>query len=153
MSTVTIKRTDSSDAGFRSLINQLNADLRERNGNIMDIYDGHNLIGQIDTVVVACLDNQPVGCGCFKHYDDDSVEIKRMFVRPDARGNGISRMILNELEAWAKSLGFSYTVLETGGKQSEALGLYKRAGYINIPTYPPYVDLPDSICFKKSLKA
>ena len=151
MGTVTIKRTNSSDADFRSLINQLDADLRERNGDIMDIYDGHNIIEQIDTVVIAYLDNQPAGCGCFKNYDNDSVEIKRMFVRHEARGNGISLTVLNELEVWAQSLGFGHTVLETGNKQTEALGLYKRAGYLNIPTYPPYVGLPDSICFRKSL--
>jgi len=151
MSTIKLKRTDSSNADFRLLIKELDADLRERNGDVMDVYDGHNVIEQIETVVIAYIDDRPAGCGCFKHYNDDSVEIKRMYVRPDSRGKGISRRILNELEAWAKSLGFVYVVLETGSKQQEALGLYKRAGYTNIPSYPPYIGLPDSICFKKSL--
>lgn len=133
------------------LVKELDADLRERNGDVMDVYDGHNVIEQIDTVVIAYLDGRPAGCGCFKNYDTNSVEIKRMYVRPEARGKSISRMVLNELEMWAKSLSFTYVVLETGSKQQEALGLYKRAGYTNIPSYPPYIDLPDSICFKKSL--
>lgn len=152
MDTVNLKRTDSSNADFRMLVKELDSDLRERNGDVMDVYDGHNIIEQIDTVVIAYLGGVPAGCGCFKNYSDDSVEIKRMFVRPLARGKGISRMILDELEAWARSLGFDHVVLETGSKQLEALGLYNRAGYTNIPSYPPYIDLPDSICFKKSLK-
>jgi len=151
MGIITLKRTDSSDTDFRLLINELDADLRQRNGDVMDIYDGHNVIEQIDTVVIAYLEDRPAGCGCFKNYSGDTVEIKRMYVRPGARGKGISRMILTELENWAKSLGFRYVVLETGTKQQEALGLYNRAGYSNIPSYPPYIDLPDSICFKKSL--
>ena len=151
MDTLNLKRTDSSDPDFRLLIKELDADLRERNGDVMDVYDGHNVIEQIDTVVIAYLGTNPAGCGCFKNYDTDSVEVKRMYVRPYARGKGISRMILSDLENWAKSLGFAYVVLETGSKQQEALGLYKRAGYTNIPSYPPYIDLPDSICFKKSL--
>ena len=153
MGAVPLKRTNSSDADFRLLIKELDADLRERNGDIMDVYDGHNVIEQIDTVVIAYLDNRPAGCGCFKNYSNDTAEVKRMYVRPGARGKGISRMILNELENWAKSLGFTYVVLETGSKQQEALGLYNRAGYNNIPSYPPYIDLPDSICFKKDLTA
>ncbi|MES2111776.1 MAG: GNAT family N-acetyltransferase [Bacteroidota bacterium] len=151
MGTITLKRTDSGDTDFRLLIKELDTDLRQRNGDVMDIYDGHNVIEQIDTVVIAYLDGRPLGCGCFKNYRNDTVEIKRMYVRPGARGKGISRMILTELENWAKSLGFRYVVLETGTKQQEALGLYNRAGYSNIPSYPPYIDLPDSICFKKSL--
>lgn len=151
MSIPTLKRTHSGDADFRMLIKELDNDLRELNGDIMDVYDGHNVIDQIDTVVIAYQGDLPAGCGCFKKYGDNTVEIKRMYVRPNARGKGISKMILNELEAWAKSLGFAYVVLETGSKQQQALGLYNRAGYVNIPAYPPYIDLPDSICFKKSL--
>ncbi len=153
MSIPTLKRTYSGEADFRMLIKELDNDLRKRNGDIMDVYDGHNVIGHIDTVVIAYLGSIPAGCGCFKKYSDDTAEIKRMYVRPNARGKGLSRMILNELEAWAKSLGFAYVVLETGSKQREALGLYKRAGYVNIPAYPPYIDLPDSVCFKKNLTA
>jgi GNAT superfamily N-acetyltransferase len=151
MSTATLKRTNSGDTDFRLLIKELDADLRDRNGDVMDVYDGHNVIEQIDTVVIAYLNDHPAGCGCFKNYNDSTVEIKRMYVRPDARGKGISRMILTGLENWAKSLGFAHVVLETGSKQQEALGLYNRAGYTNIPSYPPYIDLPDSVCFKKSL--
>ncbi|MDN3579699.1 GNAT family N-acetyltransferase [Mucilaginibacter flavus] len=152
MNIINLKRTNSDDLDFRNLVSQLDADLRERNGEMMDIYDQHNVIEKIDTVVIAYLNNQPAGCGCFKPFDAEAVEIKRMFVQPAARGNAISKKVLAELETWARELGFIYTVLETGAKQVEALSLYPKSGYVLIAKYGPYVDLPDSICFRKSLK-
>jgi putative acetyltransferase len=152
MNTLILQRTNSSNPQFRTLVNELDQHLRIRNGEIMDIYDQHNVIENIDTVVIACLENVPVACGCFKPFDEESVEIKRMFVKEEARGKGISLTVLTELENWARELCLNYTVLETGVKQIEALGLYPKAGYVDIPRYGPYVDLPDSICFRKSLK-
>ncbi|CAM3927893.1 Acetyltransferase (GNAT) family protein [Pedobacter westerhofensis] len=151
MKTITLRRTNSDNPDFRALITELDADLRLRNGDLMNIYDQHNVIEKIDTVVVAYIDEVPAGCGCFKTYDNETVEIKRMFVRPQARGNGISRKVLTELEAWARELKTTYAVLETGSKQLEALSLYPKAGYLPIPKYGPYIDLPESICFKKVL--
>jgi GNAT superfamily N-acetyltransferase len=151
MNPIHLTRTNSDNPDFRTLISELDADLRDRNGEMMDIYDQHNVIEKIDTVVIAYMNGEPAGCGCFKPFDSESAEIKRMFVRPNARGNGISTMVLQELENWGRELGYQYTVLETGTKQVEALGLYPKAGYILIPKYGPYVDLPDSICFRKAL--
>jgi putative acetyltransferase len=151
MSVTQLKRTNSNDTDFKTLVAELDHDLRLRNGEMMDIYDNYNLIEENYTVIIAYLNSAPAGCGCFKQYDPSTIEVKRMFVRPEARGNGISKLILNELENWARELGFNEVVLETGGKQTEALGLYPRAGYQLIPNYEPYVDLPDSICFKKAL--
>ena len=146
-----LKRTTSTDDDFRFLVNQLDAELREMYADLMNTYDQHNLIEHIDTVVVAYLNDIPVGCGCFKPFDAEAVEIKRMFVAKIARGNGISRFILSGLESWAQELGSNYTVLETGIKNLEALALYQKSGYINIPNYGPYINLPDSICFRKTL--
>lgn len=151
MKTISLIRTNSDHAHFRKLVGELDADLRARNGDMMDIYDQHNIIEHNDTVVIAYLDDEPAGCGCFKLYDAESVEIKRMFVRSAARGYGISKQVLTELENWARELGFSSAVLETGSLQVEALALYNKAGYQSIPQYGVYVGLPDSVCFKKSL--
>jgi putative acetyltransferase len=151
MKSITLKRTNSDNPDFRSLINELDADLRSRNGDVMNIYDQHNLIAKIDTVVIAYMDGTPAGCGCFKTFDNETAEIKRMFVKPEARGNSISKMVLNALESWAHELQIKYMVLETGSKQIEALILYPKSGYMPVPKYGPYIDLPDSICFKKVL--
>jgi putative acetyltransferase len=151
MNSAYFKRTTSDDPDFSVLIKDLDDDLRIRNGLIMDIYDKYNKIEAIDTVIVAYLDSEPIACGCFKPFAADTIEIKRMYVKPQARGMGFSKKILSQLEEWAAELGFTYSVLETGSKQTEALGLYPKAGYEQIPKYGPYVDLPDSICFRKSL--
>jgi len=64
---------------------------------------------------------------------------------------GITKLVLKEFENWAKELKTTFMVLETGARQVEALSLYPKAVYMPIPKYGPYIDLPDSICFKKVL--
>ena len=105
----------------------------------------------IDTLIVAYVDNQAAGCGCFKKLDDTTVEIKRMFVKPTHRGRGIAIRILTELEAWAKSLNYDATQLETGIKQTEAIGLYGKLGYIVIDNYGQYAGNENSVCMRKKL--
>ena len=148
---VNLKRTDSHDPDFQILIAELDVNLREIYDQLMDVYDEHNVIEELDTVVVAYVDDEPAGCGCFKHFNEDAAELKRMFVRKNFRGQGISGLILAELEAWAKEKNHIVTVLETGEKNIEALGLYRKSGYSPMPNYGPYVNLRSSFCFRKRL--
>ncbi|SEO31177.1 Acetyltransferase (GNAT) family protein [Mucilaginibacter gossypiicola] len=151
MKTTILKRTNSDNPDFRLLITELDADLRLRNGEMMDFYDHHNIIEKNNTVVLAYIDDKPAGCGCFKPFDAESIEVKRMFVRPDARGNGISKTVLAELETWAREQGFKFAVLESASKQVEAHSLYLKSGYERILNYGQYEGLPYSFCFKKPL--
>lgn len=146
-----LKRTNSDNPHFRHLVPALDAELRSHYKEKQDEYDKHNVIEFIDTVVVAYKDDMPVGCGCFKKFDTDAVEIKRMFVKKDFRGQGIAFAILKQLEEWAMETGYSFTMLETGNKQIEAINLYKKMGYTPVPCYGPYVNLSASICMKKAL--
>ena len=93
-----------------------------------------------------------VGCGCFKPYSANAVEIKRMYVKTENRGKGISKQILTELENWALELGFTHSILETGPKQPEAIGLYIKSGYSRIENFGQYAAMPNSICFSKTIK-
>ncbi len=145
-------RATSDNEDFKHLIILLDQQLNERNGAIQSSYTRFNVIAAIDTVVIAKFDNHPVGCGCFKQFDKNAVEIKRMFVKPEHRGTGIATRILSELETWAAGLGFSRSVLETGKKQLEAINLYKKSGYAQIENYGPYVGMENSVCFAKKLK-
>jgi putative acetyltransferase len=70
---------------------------------------------------------------------------------PDNRGKGIAAQILNELEKWAKELNYKKCVLETGHKQPEAIALYKKNGYKQIPNYGQYIGIENSVCFEKLL--
>src|SRR5258708_38341574 len=122
---IILKRTNSSNPDFRNLITLLDEELHSKYGDLQSEYDRYNHIIDINTVAIAYHDQIAVGCGCFKQIDDTSVEIKRMFVKPDERGHGIASSILTGLELWAKETGFSYSILETGNKQHEAIALYQ----------------------------
>ena len=148
---VTVKRTTNSDKDFQALIVELDKDLQGRYGAAQQEYDQYNKVSTIDTVVVVYHENKPVGCGCFKEFDDQSVELKRMFVAEDQRGKGIGAGVIKELEDWARELGYKYMVLETGTKQTEAIHLYQKKGYAVTPKYGQYVDMEFSICMKKAL--
>ena len=83
--------------------------------------------------------SKAVGCGAFKKYDDETVEIKRMFVRPENRGQGIGVEILKRIGKMGKrEIDFKSAVLETGKKQPEAIRLYQKTGYELIPNYGQY---------------
>jgi len=146
-----IIRTDSDNADFRELVRLLDADLAIRDGADHGFYAQFNKVDAIKNGVVAYRDEIAVGCGAFKKYDEESVEIKRMFVRPENRGQGIAVEVLKELEKWAGESGFEFAVLETGKKQPEAIRLYEKSGYALIPNYGQYEGIENSVCMKKSL--
>ena len=146
-----IIRTDSNNSDFQSLVRLLDADLAIRDGDMHGYYAQYNKIDAIKNAVVAYDGETAVGCGAFKPFDDDSVEIKRMYVRPENRGMGIAVEVLKELENWAAELDFKAAVLETGKKQPEAIRLYEKSGYELIPNYGQYIGLENSVCMKKSL--
>lgn len=148
---VTICRTNSENKDFLNLVFELDKDLAKRNGNTNDFFAQFNKTDLIKNVVVAISDNTPAGCGAMKLYDQSAMEIKRMFVQPDMRGNGIAVAVLRELETWAKELGYKKCVLETGNQMPEAIRLYQKTGYQIIPNYRPYENVASSICFEKVL--
>lgn len=146
-----LRRTSSNDKDFHSLVEELNKDLGERYGDLQNFYNRFNAIQNLPTVVIAYYDEEPVGCGCFKKFDDESVEIKRMYVSNEQRGKGIGAAILMELEKWAAELKVGSLVLETGNNQPEAVHLYGKMGYTIIPNYGQYSGMKSSICMKKEL--
>ena len=151
MSISRIIRTNSQDEQFVALVRLLDADLRIRDGEEHDFYAAYNKIDSIAHVVVAYFEDIAVGCGAIKKFADGTIEIKRMYVRPEQRGKGIAGEVLRELESWAVELGFGEAVLETGKKQPEAIRLYEKSGYNLIPNYGQYQGVDNSVCMKKSL--
>lgn len=104
---------------------------------------------QLDNVLVVYENSEAVGCGAFKEFDENTAEIKRMFVHPNHRNKGIAKLVLNELELWANDLGFTSFVLETSPKLTSAIDLYEKTGYQLIPNYGQYIGVENSICMKK----
>jgi GNAT superfamily N-acetyltransferase len=106
-----------------------------------------------DTVLVTLVgyaDERPVAHALLRRLGDE-VEIKRMFVAPDARGLGASRALMGALEDAAREAGAARIVLHTGDRQVAAVRTYERHGYTPIPIYEPYVGMPASLCFEKVL--
>jgi GNAT superfamily N-acetyltransferase len=143
---INLIRTDSEDTDFRTLVALLDADLAVRDGAEHSFYSQFNKIALIRNIVVAYIDGEAVGCGAFKEYVPETVEIKRMFTKPEHRGKRIAAEVLTELEFWAAELGYKEFVLETGKKQPEAIRLYERSGYEVIPNYGQYIGVKNSVC-------
>jgi len=133
-----LKRTNSDDINFINLVALLDRDLKIRDGEDHTFYNQFNKIDKIKHAIVYYENDIAVGCGAFREKENDTVEIKRMFVNPDYRKRGIAAAVLKELENWAAELNYTYTILETGKKQPEAISLYQKSGYTIIPNYPPY---------------
>ncbi len=145
-------RTNSSNDDFRMLIQALDEDLYLRNGEIQLAYRQYNQVDHVDHVIVIYVDGKPVGCGCFKKFDTETVEMKRMFVLPEMRGKHLAAGLLRELEKWAVEEGNTKAVLETGLRQVEAIRLYTVASYVLTENYGQYIGMEDSICYRKNLK-
>ena len=150
---IVLRRTNSVDPHFQALVADLDKDLWARYPAIQQNFTPFNNIDESARVVVAYDDDLPVGCGCFRPMDDKvTFEVKRMYVKPESRGMGIAKLILSELEEWGKEEGFILANLETGNNQPEALAVYARARYKQIPNYPPYTHIAESICMSKKLR-
>jgi len=151
MSTLRLIRTHSDNTDFRTLVALLDKDLAIRDGDDHTFYAQFNKVDTIKEVVVAYQHDIPVGCGAIKPFADQTVEVKRMFVHPDYRKQGIAAQILGELETWAKALGHTQCILETGKKQPEAIALYQKTGYQITPNYGQYIGVENSVCMSKEL--
>lgn len=146
-----ILRTTSENLDFQKLVKQLDDYLAIMDGDEHSFYDQYNKIDLLKNCIVIFEDETAVACGSIKAFDEQSMEIKRMFTLPEMRGKGIASKILNQLENWTKELGFSKTILETGIKQTEAIALYEKCGYKIIPNYGQYSGIENSVCYEKSL--
>jgi putative acetyltransferase len=95
------------------------------------------------------IDGVAVGCGAIVVAPEYG-EVKRMFVHPSARGQGVAQRLLGMLEAEALARGCRRFMLETGPSQPEAIGLYQRLGYRVRGPYGDYRDDPLSVFMEKS---
>jgi putative acetyltransferase len=146
-----LKRTDAKNEDFIELVRMLDSQLEVINGDDHGFFDQYNKLDAINHAIVAYLEGRPVGCGAIKKMDDESMEVKRMYVREELRSRGIASAILKELEAWSKELGFLYCVLETGKMMDDAVYLYRKNNYTITENYGQYIGVESSVCMKKTL--
>ncbi len=151
---VTIARESLSTPVARELVEALDAELLGRYPD-----EGDGFFNLVDDDVsegkgaffVAWRSGLSVGCGAIRTLDVHSVEVKRMYVIPEARGFGVGRAMLEALEREALVLGRSRICLETGMRQPEAIALYRRHGYVDVPRFGDYPDSPLSLWLGKTL--
>ncbi len=144
------ERPDSIDA--QQLIGELDALLAplypaaSRHG-----YAVEKLLSEGVTFFIARVDGTAAGCGGIQLVGTDYGELKRMYVRPGFRGQGLGVALLEHLAAYAREHGVSLLRLETGIHQTDAIRLYERWGFSRIPPFGPYFEDPLSICYEKRI--
>lgn len=149
--TITAERPDSPDASL--LVGALDAELEplyareSRHG-----YSVERLVAEGVDFFVLRRDGVPAGCGGIK-LEGSYAELKRMYVRPQFRGMGLSKRMLEHLSIHAQSKGISLLRLETGIHQHAAIALYERAGFRQVPPFGPYREDPVSLCYERNLFA
>jgi GNAT superfamily N-acetyltransferase len=149
--TITIAEEPFSAPDSRELLQELITDLIRR-------YRGDDHPSEppspldVESFLVARDDaGRPLGCVALHRRDDASFEIKRMYVRPEARGRGVADRLLAEIETRARALGATKIKLETGLAQPEAMAVYERNGYEPIEGYGDYADSPQSRSYARDL--
>jgi putative acetyltransferase len=101
------------------------------------------------TFLVVRAGEEAIGCGALLRDPRGWGEVKRMYARPDARGRGIGKRVLAELESLARATGLPLLRLETGIHNTEALALYRRAGFRECEAFGDYGPDPLSVFMEK----
>jgi putative acetyltransferase len=153
---ITIEQVCKPTPELRALISELDAVLNaayephQRHGlAIAQLFEPHVRF------FLARLDGAAVACGGVALFDGYA-EVKRMYTRPDARGRGVAKAVLRRLEEEARTSGKTVLRLETGHYQTEAVGLYRRAGFTSCGAFGHYAQMPAhkielSLFFEKPL--
>ena len=150
MATISAERPDSADA--RVLIGELEAQLgplyprESRHG-----YSVQKLIKERVAFFLIRNNGTAVGCGGIQLFGTEYGELKRMYVRPEFRGLGFARLMLDHLVTYARSRGVRFLRLETGIHQLAAIRLYERAGFQSIPPFGEYREDPLSRFYEKRI--
>lgn len=152
MRAIELKVVPPDNADLQLLIEKLDAEMDK-------LYPAEGIFG-VDftnprvaemTFCVAYVNSTPAGCGALKPLGGGTAELKRFFVESSFRGRGIASLILDFVEGKAREAGISVMRLETGPKQPDAIGLYRKFGYREIEAYGEYVGCEHSYCMEKKL--
>jgi GNAT superfamily N-acetyltransferase len=157
---IEIRRIEYGTPAAAALLEQMDAEMGALYANIRETRDP-----AMGALVTAALEVHPdemvatvgafdgdelVGHAALRPFED-ALEVKRVIVRADHRGQGISKQLMLELEAIARERGVTSMILQTGNLQTEAITLYERIGYVPIERFGAYAQIPFFLCFGKTL--
>ncbi len=147
-------RTDGKNEDFIENCRLLDMDLDRRVGKQIkrEKYEKFNQLDEIRETIVVYDHGRAVGGGAIRRYDDETVELKRVFVHNEYQGQGIGSRLVSLLIEWAAELGYRRMILETGELLAESCAVYKKLGFAVIPNYGPYADMPESLCMAKTIQ-
>lgn len=148
-----IKFVDADNADLIALVEELDVFFHAGWGETAERYKQYHVLSGMACAVVAYIDGQPAGCGCWRPFDAVTAEIKRMYVRPDYRRQGVAAAVMETVEKHAAATGCHRAVLETGADMPEALAFYQKNGYQIVPNYGDFVDDEICVCMEKALKS
>lgn len=145
--------TDGQNSDFAGLCILLDESLEKLAGHMIDRtqYRQYNTLEKIHDVVLVYDGAMPVACAGFRQYSQGVAEVKRVFVREEYRGRGISKAMMALIEEKALEKGFTALILETGAPLLTAISLYTNLGYQIIDNYGPYAHMTQSVCMRKNL--
>lgn len=147
-------RTDGKNEDFIENCRLLDMDLDRRVGRQIkrEKYAKFNQLDEIREAIVVYDHGRAVGGGAIRRYDDETVELKRVFVHNEYQGQGIGSRLVSLLIEWAAQLGYRRMILETGELLAESCAVYRKLGFAVIPNYGPYADMPESLCMAKTIQ-
>ena len=149
--TITEERPDSTSA--LQLLSQLDADLQSHPypPQSRHAFSVEKLLRDEVAFFVTRYQDEPAGCGGVKIFPSEYGEVKRMYVRPEHRGLGLGKAMLDYLAEYAQRRGVDTLRLETGIYQVEAVGLYERYGFLRRAPFGEYREDPLSVYLEKTL--
>jgi GNAT superfamily N-acetyltransferase len=150
-----IHYTNGNNQDFARLCQMLDESLNELVGGETQRteYNQYNKLDHIHDVILISDNDTPIACGAFKYYAEGVAEVKRVFVRKEFRGQGISKLLMQQVEDKAREQGYDSLILETGKAMKSAIGLYSSIGFQVIDNYGQYKNMPLSICMLKDIRA
>ena len=157
---VGIRRIPYGTPAASALLDAMDAEMGELYAGVSDGLSPHlgELVGIALTIhpeemvaTVGAFDgDELVGHAAVRPFED-ALEVKRVYVRSDFRGQGISKRLMLELETVARERGVTSLILQTGNRQTEAIALYEKIGYVPIDRFGAYEPIPFFLCYGKEL--
>ena len=146
-----IKFVDAENADLLMLAAKLDEYYFEIVGEVHKRYAKYNDPYLFGCRAVVYIDGKPVGCGCWKRVDGRSVEVKRIYVLPEYRRQGVASAVIAAVERDAAQHGYTHAILETARTTGDSAALYLKLGYREMPYYGSPAGADNCRCFEKEL--
>lgn len=146
-----IRFVDADNADFLALVQQLDEYYFQVVGEVHRRYAKYNNPHLLNARMAAYQDGKAAGCGAWKKIDDQTAEIKRIFVAPDCRRQGVASALIRALEQDVAAHGYTRAILETARTTDDSAALYHKLGYREIAYYGSPAGAENCRCFEKML--